>query len=78
MFVGSEKPCLSIVNMCSDFPFLILGLDSLATPFHQAQADDLVLLCLHPSDIYVTMYRVYIERLTNRLFFPKENQRIIS
>lgn len=39
----------------------MLGLDSLATPFHQAQADDLVLLCLHPSDIYVTMYRVYIE-----------------
>lgn len=64
--------------MCSDFPFLILGRDSLATPFHQAQADDLVLLCLHPSDIYVTMYRVYIERLTNRLSFPKENQHIIS
>lgn len=56
MIVGSEKPCLSIVNMCSDFPFLMLGLDSLATPFHQAQADDLVLLCRHPSDIYVTLY----------------------
>lgn len=43
--------------MCSDFLFVMLGLESLATPFHQAQADDLVSLCLHPSDIYVYTQR---------------------
>ncbi|PRQ21160.1 hypothetical protein RchiOBHm_Chr7g0236131 [Rosa chinensis] len=74
MSTGLEKPCLYIVNVCFDRPFLVIRLGHMTTPSIKPKPDESVLLCLHPSATSVYIKRdlisIYSFLMKDQSFTP--------